>query len=120
MGAGGFCEVGGREGRTMGPCEDFGLGLGSFIRPDWAALADKTDVRVRASAMRTLSMNNSAGSRRKAGVTTPPAMLLGDDLFLEANRSTLSGPIRPGIDGGHAFYENGVDLVHQAAVVKRT
>ncbi len=120
IGAGDFCEVAGRPGWAMGPWAGFVFGLGSFSRPDCAAtLADKSAVNVRASVMNTILMNDSACPRRKAGVTASPAMLLPDALFLEAKRSTLSGPIQPGIDGGHAFYESGVHLVHRAAAAGR-
>ena len=103
----------------MGPCPGFGFGLGSFSRPDWAALAEQTVSKVRASVINTILVNDRACWRRQAGVIAPPAVLLPDDLFLEATRSTLSVPIQPGIDGGHAFYESGVDLVHRAAAAGR-
>src|SRR5688572_11781171 len=95
IGAGDFCEVVGRLGRTMGPCAGFVFGLGSFSRPDCAAaLADNTAANVRASVINTILMNASACPRRMRDITALPAILLTGSLFLVAKRSTLSGPIQ--------------------------
>lgn len=113
-GAGVLCESFVRRGLTEGVCAGLGLALGSLRLPDCAATFGDHAAHAKRRATITTLTTKPQCQGRSNDFTTSPARRLLDSLFLEAKRSTLSGLIRPGIDGGHAFYESGVDLVHPA------
>lgn len=118
-GVGVLCESLDRRGLTEGVCDGLGLAFDSLSLPDCAAtFGDHATLAKRRATMTTLTAKAPCQGKSH-DFTTPPARRLLDSLFLEAKYSTLSGLIRPGIDGGHAFYESGVDLVHPAGAAER-
>ena len=103
----------------MGAGRALPFAFGSLRRPDCA------DTPTGARAHITIATTEtSQGERdgRPAWVndfTALPEIPASGLVLLEANRSTLSRPIRLETDGGHVFYESGADLVQLAAAIAR-
>ena len=92
-----------------------GLGFVSLFRPDCASTpSDNIAANTRARE-RAIKRNERALLGLDSDFTALPAMLLIVFVFLEAKRSTLSGPVRLETYADHVFFESDGDLLHQAA-----